>query len=190
MNWNIQWDNTVMIKILQFLYSLFSCQVIYFSIGLIFFWLFKIDSFPLDTVHHAFAGSSHEGLKPIMRPAQEWRGHSVELLRVGKEEQDNTSAVDFPQWLSVVPCVWHSVTVNTWLDELYIFQIADSRNDLRMFDNSRNNSTFSATVSNLTMPVSQKVSAHFSPKWDKEGSLWNWLRKSFSVNHTVILKPQ
>ncbi|XP_032955008.1 cortactin-binding protein 2 isoform X2 [Rhinolophus ferrumequinum] len=37
-----------------------------------------------------------------------------------------------------------------------ISKIADSRDDLRRFDSSRNNPTFSATVNNLRMPVSEK----------------------------------
>uniref|UniRef100_A0A8I3W9S6 Cortactin-binding protein 2 n=1 Tax=Callithrix jacchus TaxID=9483 RepID=A0A8I3W9S6_CALJA len=37
-----------------------------------------------------------------------------------------------------------------------ISKIADSRDDLRMFDSSGNNPVFSATINNLRMPVSQK----------------------------------
>jgi hypothetical protein len=41
---------------------------------------------------------------------------------------------------------------------LYVFQIADSLDDLRRFDSSGNNPEFSEPFNNPRMPVSQKVS--------------------------------
>ncbi|KAK2504767.1 hypothetical protein MC885_003335 [Smutsia gigantea] len=49
-----------------------------------------------------------------------------------------------------------------------ISKIADFRDDLRRFDSAKNNPAFSATVNNPRKPVSQKVRAHFLPKWDQK----------------------
>lgn len=62
--------------------------------------------------------------------------------------------------------VSHSVTAEAELDGLCLFQIADSREDLRTFDSSRTNPVTSAPV-NLRMPVPQKVNGFRSKMREK-----------------------
>lgn len=57
--------------------------------------------------------------------------------------------------------VSHILTVKIWSGKCYLFQIADSRVDLRRFGSSGNNPEFSITASNPRIPVSQKVKAPF-----------------------------
>lgn len=143
-----------------------------------FLWdLFK-QTLPLEIVSHALAVRSH-GDQVWHTDRQDRRMRSVERRQAGKKR-----GVILLRDLKPALCVSQH-DGEQWLDTLCIFQIADSRDDFRRFDSSGTNPTFSAAVTNLRTPVSQKVSdVFFQKKWDKGGLLCSWFHKSsFDVNH-------